>query len=248
MTIKSIALLLLPIYLLNPIPSSAQANSRTPSFSPNDTAIVKDKIAIYAKIIRCEDERDANAELLDMLKSKDSDLKNRAILALGRIGNPIAVPQLKSIIDSGDSASMKALAAFSLGEIESETAVPFILNHLEDPALNGELKLRLIEALGKIAANKNAATALGNASLEQMAKAVVACLQVYPKRENASLDECTSVNLIALTALLRMKQRSCIASIIDLLKSSQPDVCWQSANVLARMKDGIEAAGPGLIM
>ncbi len=248
MASRTNALLLFSLCVMNVGPCFAEDSSSASADLLKTTSRKTDRISTYAKIIRYEDERHVDAEVLDLLKSQDPDLKGRAILALGRIGKAASVAPLENIIDSNDPPALKELAAFSLGEIESETAVSFILGHIENHSTSGELKSRLVEALGKIAANKSSAAALDKKTLDQMAKSVVESLQVYPKAQDAKLDESTRLNLIALTALLRMKQPSTIPSIIDALKSPVADVCWQSANVLARMKDGIGAAAPGLMM
>ncbi len=52
---------------------------------------------------------------------------------------------------------------------------------------------------------------------------------------------------MALTALLRIKQPSTVEAIAAQLRSPSPDLRWQAANALARIREGIAGAAPALL-
>src|ERR1044072_2630198 len=76
---------------------------------------------VLPKILQNEDERTPSNELIDLmspLNANNGAARRRAILALGRIGYPSAVPALTEVLKIDRSPEMRALAAFSLGGIE----------------------------------------------------------------------------------------------------------------------------------
>src|SRR5438067_845585 len=73
------------------------------------------------KIIRAEDERrwDNNNNLALLLADKDAQVRKRAALAAGRIGDERAVPALVDLLKKDSDSDVRQMAAFALGEIES---------------------------------------------------------------------------------------------------------------------------------
>ena len=123
---------------------------------------------LYPKIIQHEDERTINNDLVEMLLPPHGGARRRAILAIGRIGYPSGLAPLIDILSSDKNAEnrdpeMRALAAFSLGQIQNQHAVSALLERL-DPTIERSpiVKARAVEALGKIGSNKLAVAALGN--------------------------------------------------------------------------------------
>lgn len=84
--------------------------------------------------------------LYHYLHSKDSQVRNAAILALGRIGNPEAIPYLIKELYDADEDNVKA-AIFSLGLIGEKSSEKELMNLLD---LNPDLAPDIIEALGMI--------------------------------------------------------------------------------------------------
>src|SRR5438105_15598612 len=103
------------------------------------------------KIIRVEDERrwDNNSNLALLLADKDAQVRKRAALAAGRIGDERAVPVLVDLLRGHDDTDVRHMAAFALGEIESPMGAQVLIVLLENNQEPGEVRARAVEALGK---------------------------------------------------------------------------------------------------
>jgi len=220
--------------------------SRKPTLKRDRTQRV-----LYPKILQYEDERTIPNDLIEMLQPPHGGVRRRAILAMARIGYPLPLGWLIDVLNSDKSPEnrdpeVRALAAFALGEIESHNAASSLLQHI-DPAIERStlVRARCAEALGKIASNKIAITALGNYGIKGIADALVGLLpppaQVFPSEDAKLLASLT------LTALLRARQASTVEAITAQLGSVDPDIRWQAANALARIRDSIGAAVPKLL-
>ncbi|HVG19813.1 MAG TPA: peptidylprolyl isomerase [Blastocatellia bacterium] len=219
--------------------------SRRPSLKRDRTQRV-----LYPRIIQYEDERTIPDDLLEMIQPPHGGVRRRAILALGRIGYPSGLGFLVDVLNGDKNAEnrnpeMRALAAFSLGEIESHHAASYLIQHL-DPAVEGShlVRGRSAEALGKIASNSISATALGSYGVKGIASAIAALL---PPTGAAPSGEAKFVATMALTALLRIKQPSTVEAIAAQLRSPDADLKWQAANALARIREGVGLAAPSLL-
>jgi cyclophilin family peptidyl-prolyl cis-trans isomerase/HEAT repeat protein len=205
---------------------------------------------LYPKIIQHEDERTINNDLVEMLLPPHGGARRRAILALGRIGYPSGLAPLMDILSSDKNAEnrdpeMRALAAFSLGQIQNQHAVSALLERL-DPSIERSplVKARAVEALGKIGSNKLAVAALGNYGVKGITDAIARQL---PRPGESVSSDSKLVASMALTALLRIKQPSAVDAISAELRSPDPDLRWQAANALARIREGISVAVPELL-
>ncbi len=205
---------------------------------------------LYPKIIQHEDERTVTNDLVEMLVPSHGGARRRTILALGRIGYPSGLAVLIDVLNSDQNPEnrdpeMRALAAFSLGQIQNQHAVSALVERL-DPKIEKSalVRARAAEALGKIASNKMAVAALGNYGLKGIADAIVRSLP--PTSEPVSDDARLTASL-GLTALLKLRQASTIDAIAAQLRSPDPDLRWQAANALARIRDGIAAGAPALL-
>ena len=230
---------------------AAQAPPTTlPSRKP---ALKRDRTqrVLYPKIIQYEDERWVPDDLLEMLQPPHGGARRRALLALARIGYPSALGFLIDTLNAdrnpeNRNAEMRALAAFALGEIESHHTASYLVQHL-DPAVESSVlvRARCAEALGKIASNKLSVAALGDYGIKGIAEALTALLP-SPEKPFVSEDHKLLVEL-TLTALLRVRQPESVEAIATQLRSPDPDIRWQAANALARIRDGIQAAVPALV-
>jgi cyclophilin family peptidyl-prolyl cis-trans isomerase/HEAT repeat protein len=205
---------------------------------------------LYPKIIQHEDERTVTTDLIEMTLPPHGGVRRRAILALGRIGYPSGLAALIDILNSDRNPEnrdpeMRSLAAFSLGQIQNQQAVAALIERL-DPAIEPSpvVRARAAEALGKIASNKEAAAALGNYGLGGIAAAIV---RLLPQPGAQLSDSSKLLASMALTALLRIKQASTVEAISLQLRSADADLRWQAANALARIREGISVAVPGLL-
>ncbi|HJQ22904.1 MAG TPA: peptidylprolyl isomerase [Blastocatellia bacterium] len=220
--------------------------SRKPSLKRDRTQRV-----LYPKIIQYEDERWSQNDLIEMLQPPHGGARRRAILALARIGYPSALGALIDVLNAERNAEnrdpeLRALAAFALGEIESQHAASYLVQHL-DPAVEPSItvRARCAEALGKIASSKVATAALGDYGVKGIADQLASLLP-SPEKPFASEDHKLLVEL-TLTALLRVRQPTTVEAIITQLHSPDPDIRWQAANALARIREGIQPATSHLL-
>ena len=231
--------------------AGAQAPPTTvPSRKPN---LKRDRTqrTLYPKIIQYEDERTAINDLIEMLEPPHGGARRRALLALARIAAPSSVSPLAVILNADRNPEnrdpeMRALAAFALGEIKSHNSASYLVQHL-DPAFEPSLlvRARCAEALGKIASNKLAVVALGDYGVRGIAEALAALLP-SPEKPFVSEDQKLLVEL-TLTALLRIRHPGTVEAVAAQLRSPDPDIRWQAANALARIREGIQAAVPALL-
>ncbi len=220
--------------------------SRKPTLKRDRTQRV-----LYPKIIQYEDERTANNDLVEMLQPPHGGVRRRAILALARIGYPSALGFLVDVLNGDKNpenrdVEFRSLAAFALGEIESHHAASYLLQHL-DPTVERSVivRARCAEALGKIVSNKLSASSLSNYGIRGITDALVKLLPAAS--EPLPTEDVKLLASLTLTALLRIRQPSTVEAIAAQLRSTDPDIRWQAANALARIREGIAQAAPALL-
>src|SRR3954471_18348483 len=89
-------------------------------------------MSVGVKILRAEDARRYDKPLEDLINSPDVNVRNRAVLAAGRIGNERAITALARLLKNKAAAGTAAMAAFAIGEIESMNGADPILEILGD--------------------------------------------------------------------------------------------------------------------
>ncbi|HVS83695.1 MAG TPA: peptidylprolyl isomerase [Pyrinomonadaceae bacterium] len=206
---------------------------------------------ILLRIIRAEDERRWNKDLAFLLANKNAQVRKRAALAAGRIGDERAVPALLDLLRGVDNTDVRQVAAFALGEIESPVSAEGLIALLEDTRPPGEVRAREVEALGKIgAALLSGAPASDDqattpkAEDKQLAKIRSAILDVLKfEAGRRSMPDRSSI-LLGLTAVLRAKPEGVGPIIVRFLGYSDPRIVADALNALARLrlKDGNEDA------
>ena len=185
-------------------------------------------------IIQAEDERHWSSDLMQLLSHQSPVVRKRAALAAGRIGDVDAIRSLTSVLEHDSDTGVRAMAAFALGEIESETAANALIAVLRNPSAPGEIRARAIEALGKIAAALPREQEPRQKELgAEIRKAMeVEAQQPAPARRLTIL--------LGLTAALRSRPVDAGPTIAKFLDSSDPRIRSDAANALARLrlKDG----------
>lgn len=188
-----------------------------------------------ALLIEAEDTRTLNKRTLDLLKTPKRDLRKRAYIAIGRIGDKTAVKSLTEALATEKEADLRQLVVFAFGEIEDKSALPSLFSILESTRENTVMKGRAAEAIGKIASSKPTPSSKERSDSTRLLTAAL-----------TSFDHSTALTesqqfLISktLVALLRIKDASSLDAVAKQLKSPSPEIRWQAANVLSRMKDGI---------
>ncbi|HEV7643192.1 MAG TPA: HEAT repeat domain-containing protein [Pyrinomonadaceae bacterium] len=207
--------------LLFPIPAWAQKNK--PAVSSGLTT------AVQVQILKAEDERRWDKTLETLLHSPSAAVRKRAALAAGRIGDDAAVPALAALLEKDADADVRAMAAFALGETESEKAADAILKALLNIQENVQVRARAIEAAGKIAPNIAAAN---KPVAEKLGAAILHVLDAEWQNPMPS-SELVSLGL---TAALRVRPEKADLTIAKFLKDADPRVRADAANTLARLR------------
>lgn len=187
-------------------------------------------LATGVQILKAEDARRYDAALESLMKSPNQAIRERAVLAAGRIGREEALPLLSDLLTSDKTDSVRATAAFAIGEIESIKGADTILTILKAKygTYGSTVVGRSVEAAGKIAAanaKDEKAKALG--------KAIVSVLELeYIKRA----DHDPFVVQMALTAALRARPEGADEACARFLKSRHARLRADAANTLARLR------------
>jgi cyclophilin family peptidyl-prolyl cis-trans isomerase/HEAT repeat protein len=192
------------------------------SFAQNQTLLLK--------IVKAEDERRWDNDLRDLFSSPNALVRKRAALAAGRIGDESSIDALTNLLEKDADPGVRAMAAFALGEVESEAGANALLAQLKNKSGPVELRARTIEALGKIAA---ALPKEKEARQRELGAAILEAL----KSESAP-----PVIILGVTAVLRSRPADAGPTLAKFLTSSNSRVRADAANALARLrlKDGTE--------
>lgn len=208
------------------LPSIAFAQKRT-NHVPAATLLI---------ITKAEDERRWDDDLRNLFSSPNAAIRQRAALAAGRIGNEDSVAALIKLMEQDKDSNVRSMAAFAIGEVESETGANALLAVLRNTTEDEAVRARAMEALGKIAA---ALPGEQEARQRELGAAILDALKVEAERRPAR-DERTII--LALTAALRSRPANAGPTIARFLSSERPRVRMDAANALARLrlKDGNE--------
>src|SRR5258706_7122679 len=184
---------------------------------------------LWLQIVRAEDERRWDNDLSDLLKARNANVRARAALAAGRIGDEQAVAGLIPLLQRDDEPEVRAMAAFALGEIESPLGADALVAVLRDTH-DSSLRSRAVEALGKI----TAALPKEQATRAHDLGAVVLEALNFEARRRSAPDTLTM--LLGLTAVLRAKPDNTGPVVTEFLHYSDPRIRADAANTLARLK------------
>ena len=239
-----IATLVLSFVLTAVEPSAAQAPPAALQKPKPHLKRDRTQRVVVPKIVESEDERVVTDQLIDLVSIPHGSVRRRAIVALGRIGSPRGIAPLITVLASDRDPQMRALAAFSLGEIESHFSVGPLIEHLQNRSLDTIVRARVIEALGKIASNRDSATALRAYAIKAVAALIAGSLP-DPSKDLDGDDKL--LGSLTITALLRIKEPETVKALAAQLHSRDPGMRWQAANALARIGKGIEVAIPDLL-
>jgi cyclophilin family peptidyl-prolyl cis-trans isomerase/HEAT repeat protein len=204
--------------------------STTATFAQTRDSVPK---PILLRIVKAEDERRWDGDLRDLLKSSNYEVRGRAALAAGRIGNEGALPELINILKQDQNLKVRALAAFAIGEVESVHGANALSEVVKTQNESVEVRARAIEALGKIAA---ALPSEQQARLTEISGVVLENL----KAETEQPDPNRQFLLLGITAVLRSKSANSGQTLANLLANKDARVRTDAGNALARLrlKDG----------
>ncbi len=186
-------------------------------------------VKTLASISRAEDELRFDKTLEDLLKSGDARIRARAALAAGRTGKESAVSALTDLLEKDADAKVRATAAFALGEIESVKGADAILRVLKIKETASEVRARLLEAAGKIAA---AVPPTDKKKSEELGTALLTALDdegIKPQPDRQTI-------LLGITAVLRAKPENGEFIAAKFLTNTDARIRADAANTLARLK------------
>jgi cyclophilin family peptidyl-prolyl cis-trans isomerase/HEAT repeat protein len=222
----SISLLIVCAPLL--VSQSVSAQTR-PQILHNPTSGDAVPKLLLLQIIRAEDERRWDDDLRSLFRTRNANVRSRAALAAGRIGNEEAVADLAELLRHDDEMDVRAMAAFAIGEIESPLGADALMAALIETR-EAQLRARGVEALGKIAA---ALPKEQEARSKELGAAILEALNFEARRRSAP-DGLTI--LLGLTATLRAKPANAGPVIAEFLTYADPRIRADAANTLARLK------------
>ena len=195
------------------------------------------------RIMRAEDERRWDDYLGSLLSEKDARVRQRAALALGRIGDERALPALAEALKAERDNDVRQMCAFAIGEIESPAGADALIAVLTDTREPGAVRARAVEGLGKIGAVLVSTTAarggqprtpgVEDKTLAQVRLAILDALKFESGRRSAS-D--ASTILLGLTAALRVRPEGAGPVIVKFLGYSDPRLVAAALNTMARLR------------
>jgi len=198
---------------------------------------------IHAHIIQLEDERNLNGdELTGLLKHASAAVRERAALAIGRIGDKLGTDALIAMLEHEESERARAMAAFALGEMEDARGVAALMAVVEREKESLSARARAVEALGKIAAVQANAGALGKTAVDRINQSLIA--QLPDSQTSLEQEPLTSLTI---ASLMRIRSPASVEPLARQLKSNDAEIRAQTANGLARLRRPIDAAVPALI-
>jgi len=191
-------------------------------------------------IMRHEDERRWDDQLNALLADNNPQVRKRAALAAGRIGDERAVPVLAEMLLTDKDMDVRQMAAFALGEIESPGGAFALVTVLKDPATPG--RARAIEALGKvtaalesrIAATSDAAAKHADDDRLDLCQAAILNALRFENGRGPQRDRLTV--LLGLTAVLRTKPDGVGPLVTKFLDDPDPSIVATALNTMARLR------------
>lgn len=188
---------------------------------------------LFAEILKREDLRSLGGDQFFPTHLRDASqprVQEWCARALGRIGDPRALPWLYEALHS-EYAAVRAAAAFAIGEAEDRDllrnegrtadagAAGELRGLLDDPAT--AVSMRAVEALGKVGQETDA-------------------IEIIKRLANLSYDGSPPQRIylsLAITALMRLKNMAARPVLERLAGLDDPEIQWRVANAFYRMRD-----------
>lgn len=179
------------------------------------------RMEILARILVLEDSRSlGDGAIQGFLQQEDPAVRRRAVLAAGRIGDPLAIPRLVQRLKDPE-AEVRRAAAFALGLMGKAEGAPALLAALDDQ--DAATRGRASEALGRIG-QPSAGPAIAAAFRKALPPGSGAPLRIRGDDPGRADDPWVELRL-HLVALARLKDPSSLAAAV-LDSNSTPLVDW----------------------
>lgn len=184
--------------------------------------------ATLVRIVKAEDARAYGSAIEDLMKSPSADIRKRAALAAGRIGDDKAITALAGLLESDSSVDVRTMAAFAIGEVESIIGADAILKALSDSKAPGAVRARSVEAAGKIAAAH-----AKDEKAKSLAAAIIKTLTFEDTKRSAPDAD---IIRLGLTAALRARPEGADESLRKFLAYSDPEIVADALNAMTRLR------------
>jgi cyclophilin family peptidyl-prolyl cis-trans isomerase/HEAT repeat protein len=129
-------------FLLTGCPKTPPTTSPVPPKLSDDARIGK-----FARILRAEDRRLIDEDLRALLADPDTEVRAKAVLALGQIAEPSSLPDVVKA-GSDPTTAIRANAAFALGLLADASAQAVLVQLAADPS--PKVRASAAEALGRL--------------------------------------------------------------------------------------------------
>jgi HEAT repeat protein/cyclophilin family peptidyl-prolyl cis-trans isomerase len=192
------------------------------------------------KISELEDKRSfGTGELLGYVSDPDPVVRQRAVVAMGRIQDPEALEALNGALSDQDS-TVRSAALFAIGQLRDRKFVSAVAEHL---SFNGMEKLNAIEALGKVG-GLVATNALGPLLIEEEAETRrFAALGLARMNDSTWAEELVDlladtsaeVRSAAAYAIGKINIRQSENALYDRLQDPDPEVRMLAAEALGKI-------------
>jgi len=183
--------------------------------------------SVLVEIVKAEDALRFDGTLIRYLKDRSAEVRLRAALAAGRIGDQKAVEHLSAMIGE-EPVEVARIALFALGEIESPAGADPVLKVLKDPSADALTLAVAVEAAGKIGAANSSNPVSG--SLGE------AILDVLGAQDRKGDEQSRDVVLKGLTAALRVRPKNADLVIAKFFANKDARVRADAANAYSRIR------------
>lgn len=199
----------------------------------------------HARILKLEDERNLNnGELEKLLENASPNIRARAALAIGRIGDKSGTSGLINLFRNEKIDAVRVITAFALGEMEDQAAIDALQSAIDNSRESFELRARSAEAMGKILSLPSNIESTGKAGIERLNESIIRLLPLPSAMLPPQQRDLTG---LLITALMRIRSASSVEPLTLQLKSRNPEIRSQAANALSRLRMPIATSVPALI-
>ena len=199
----------------------------------------------HARILKLEDERNLNnGELEKLLENASPNIRARAALAIGRIGDKSGTSGLINLFRNEKIDAVRVMTAFALGEMEDQAAIDALQSAIDNSRDSFELRARSAEAMGKILSLPSNIESTGKAGIERLNESIIRLLPLPSAMLPPQQRDLTG---LLITALMRIRSASSVEPLTLQLKSRNPEIRSQAANALSRLRLPIATSVPALI-
>lgn len=179
------------------------------------------RMEILTRILVLEDSRSlGDGAISGFLQHEDPAVRRRAVLAAGRIGDPLVVPRLTQRLKDPE-AEVRRATAFALGVMGSGEGAPALMAALDDP--DAATRGRAAEALGRTG-QSSAGPAIARAFRKALPPSIGAPLRIRGDDPGRADDPWIELRL-HLVALARLKDPGSLAAAV-LGADATPLVDW----------------------